>query len=262
MFAWCPEGDASACADRAAERQATFDRIVERVTQQPVTFDDPWVGEVEVGYGRFVDLVHSALYEPDAPDQVAALIAAFDAVTDPAASPTRIQQARDEAEEVRNRAGKASKPAKLPPHSLDGYDQLGMAHWAVLCTDSLNPTAQKEWAPAIAARGEDAPHFADMWGWRSAPCATQFWTAHDEDAWRGPFTNRTSAPVLVVGTRYDPAIPYSGAVAASRLLPNSALVTVEGFGHGAYLRSSCATAAIEDYLVTGELSATRTCQPG
>ena len=256
-FGWCPEGDAATCAARAAERQATFDRVVERVKQKPVPFTDPWFGEVLVGYGMFIDMVHSALYAPDAPDQVAALLEAFDSLTDPSASSTETERARVSAKDARKQA--KEKQPKLRPHIMDGYDQMFMAHYVVLCTDSLNPKAQKDWAPAIAARGQDAPHFSAMWGWRTAPCASQFWTATDEDGWRGPFTNHTSAPVLVVGNRYDPATPYSGAVAASRLLPNSALLTVEMFGHTSYLSNACATEAIEDYLVSGTPTATSVC---
>ena len=46
--------------------------------------------------------------------------------------------------------------------------------------------------------------------------------------------------------------------AASRLLPNSALLTVEMFGHTSYLSNACATEAIEDYLVSGTPTATST----
>ena len=81
----------------------------------------------------------------------------------------------------------------------------------------------------------------------SGPCAT--WPARDAARFTGPFTHRTTHPVLVIGNLYDPATPYAGARAAARMLPNSRLLTLNGWGHTSLGRSACIDRYITGYLV-------------
>ena len=61
-----------------------------------------------------------------------------------------------------------------------------------------------------------------------------------------------AAPILVVGTTYDPATPYPWAVSLSKQLPTSTLLTFRGDGHTAYGNgSACINKAVEAYLLTG-----------
>ncbi|HEY2305273.1 MAG TPA: alpha/beta hydrolase [Streptosporangiaceae bacterium] len=61
-------------------------------------------------------------------------------------------------------------------------------------------------------------------------CARNTWTAQDQDVYRGPFDHRTSAPVLVIGNKWDPVTSYGNAVKVAHLLPNSRLVASEQLG--------------------------------
>jgi hypothetical protein len=65
----------------------------------------------------------------------------------------------------------------------------------------------------------------------------------------GPFDRRTAAPVLFVGNYWDPATNYREAVSASKLLPNSRLLTSDNWGHTAYGTSTCVTRAVDTYLL-------------
>jgi pimeloyl-ACP methyl ester carboxylesterase len=66
----------------------------------------------------------------------------------------------------------------------------------------------------------------------------------------------TTAPILVVGTRFDPATPYAWAEALHRQLPTSSLLTYEGDGHTAYgSGSNCIDRAIDAYFLTGAMPA-------
>ena len=56
--------------------------------------------------------------------------------------------------------------------------------------------------------------------------------------------------MLVVGAKWDPATRYQGAVIAHDLLPNSALLTVNSWGHTSLFTSACADAAIAAYLIS------------
>lgn len=59
-----------------------------------------------------------------------------------------------------------------------------------------------------------------------------------------------SAPILVVGTKGDPATPYDQAVSlAERVLENGHLITYNGEGHTAYGGpSQCVNQAVDDYF--------------
>lgn len=77
-----------------------------------------------------------------------------------------------------------------------------------------------------------------------------------------PVTAEGAAPILVVGTTRDSATPYEWAQAAASGLASGRLLTREGSGHIAYSRDECVTAAVDRYLITGELPAAGTvCAP-
>ena len=70
----------------------------------------------------------------------------------------------------------------------------------------------------------------------------------------GPYKAKGSAPIVVIGTRHDPATPYHWAQALHKSLSNSVLLTREGDGHTAYGRGSpCIDSAVDKYLLTGEV---------
>jgi TAP-like protein len=63
-----------------------------------------------------------------------------------------------------------------------------------------------------------------------------------------------AAPILVVGTTGDPATPYAWAEALASQLESGVLLTYEGEGHTAYLRSvPCIDDTIDAYLIEGKV---------
>jgi hypothetical protein len=67
--------------------------------------------------------------------------------------------------------------------------------------------------------------------------------------------------VLVMNTRFDPANRHEGARATAERLPNSHLLTVEGWGHTTRFLSLCAKRIVSDYLLRGALpDEDSTCQ--
>ena len=120
---------------------------------------------------------------------------------------------------------------------VDGYLERGAQEWA------------------------EFPHFWGSFAYSEIPYA--LWPVRDEDAFAGPFTvDATSVTPLVIGTTYDPATPYSGAVDMVERLGNARLLTMEGDGHTAYGgNSTCIDGATEAYLVDQVLPAPGTvCQ--
>jgi hypothetical protein len=68
--------------------------------------------------------------------------------------------------------------------------------------------------------------------------------------------------VLVVGTRFDPATRYQGAVTVDRLLPRSRLLTLAGWGHTSLGVSSCVDAYVSRYFLTTRVPPRGTvCEP-
>jgi hypothetical protein len=120
----------------------------------------------------------------------------------------------------------------------------------VICTDGLHPAHADRWPAYADAADARVPGFGRLAAWSDVPCASNTWTVSDEDAYRGPFTRRTADPVLIIGNYWDSGTNYDNAVAASELLPNNRLVSVDSWGHTAFTRSACLDKALENYLVT------------
>ena len=154
---------------------------------------------------------------------------------------------------------RTASPAAAGGAATAAYDNTEDSLVAVTCADTNNPRDPFRW-PAIARqRDRRFGPFGSFWAYVSEPCAT--WPARDHDRYTGPF-NRTSAPILIIGTRFDPATPYANARAVARQLPNSRLLTLDGWGHVALGKSACIAANVDRYLVTGALPPPGTiCRP-
>ena len=81
----------------------------------------------------------------------------------------------------------------------------------------------------------------------------EFVPVEDRDAFTGPWDQTTDAPVLVVGTRFDPATPYGFTQPYADRWPDARVLTVEGWGHTIIGKSACADDAVARYL--GDLAA-------
>lgn len=121
--------------------------------------------------------------------------------------------------------------------------------WAINCVDYPRNTNEDEWEEANQKLREDAPTFAPFFENSEQLCSQWPVTA---DKLPGPFVAEGSAPILVIGTKGDPATPYQSAVNMAETLDNGVLLTFEGEGHTAYNRSgACITNAVDSYFVDG-----------
>lgn len=156
------------------------------------------------------------------------------------------------------------KPAVLPPHVMDdvSYDNGVDALFSVMCSDSAVSHDPRAWPRQLGEADKVAPRFGRTRLYVTLACGS--WPAASPDRYTGPFTARTANPVLVIGNTYDPATPISGARELASLLPNSRLLTLNGYGHTALLSepSQCVQDAITSYLLTTKVPAKGTvCQP-
>lgn len=121
---------------------------------------------------------------------------------------------------------------------------------AIACADSDNPQAFQAWHDASIASEADG-YLGPGWTWASSVCLP--WGGDKSDRYVGPWNVVTEAPILIANTLYDPATRYEGALANHDLLPNSGLLTVNGWGHCSFLFSYEADMAASDYLLYGVL---------
>lgn len=255
----CDRAGGQRCVFAAGDPVANFELIANRLKVRPISEVDPFTGETfTFGYADLIGFTLGALYSPEGSVEIAAILNELLTLTEPPATRSD-QRAATRAGVKRVQAAVAARQAKEkrsgPGRFGFPYDNSLETFTSVLCTDSVNPANASSW-PAAADRADArAKHFGRLWIWASAPCASRTWTAKDEDAYRGPFTRRTSAPVLVVGNYWDPATNYQGAVKAAALLPNSRLLSSTNWGHIAFGTSDCATRSIENYLLSIKLPA-------
>jgi pimeloyl-ACP methyl ester carboxylesterase len=220
-------GETCAFAPDSAQR---FADLAEELKADPLELPD---GSV-VDYSTLIAFTLFAMYDSFSWPAHAQLLADLEAEVNLASVAARVQALWD-------------RPMYLPARGFPHYPNFVEGFPGVACSDSDNPDVYSAWSAAGAAADEQFGYFGRMWTWVSSLCAE--WTGADEDRYMGPFTASTSNPVLVVGTQFDPATRYEGAVTVAGLLPNSALLTVHGWGHTSLFLSLCADAAIASYLL-------------
>lgn len=133
------------------------------------------------------------------------------------------------------------------------------AFYAVTCMDrpftgnaSDTATLAQEWV------GE-APTFGPALAWGLLGCLG--WP--ERPGASAPVTKVSAAgstPILVVGTRYDPATPYGWAEQVAGELESAGLLTWDAHQHTAYSRgSACIDGQVDGFLLSGKLPVQQTC---
>ncbi|XVV11215.1 alpha/beta hydrolase [Actinoplanes sp. CA-131856] len=232
----CDKAGEAKCVFAEGDPVRHFRQIAEHLKKEPLALPDGEGGTIQVTYAVFVSAILGSLYQFDAGEQVTAIADQVGDAIEGGSTAALVQRVKD---------ARATRQYDFP------YDNSAEAGTTVICTDGRFPANAADWPRYADRREAAAPYFGRSWGWIDSPCAHKTWTVRDEDAYTGPFTRRTAAPVLVVGNFWDPATNYRGAVSSSRLLPNSVLLSSNNWGHTAYGSGVCATTAIDNYLLTG-----------
>ena len=226
----------SDCAFSGRSRQR-YAALAARLRRSPIEVEDPSGETFTVTYADLVGMTLGAMYDsivwPDAAEALAEL--------EDSASAARLRRSFAR---LRAGLGLAAAAQELYPNFVEGFP-------SVVCSDGVNPRSFDAWRRAARGADRQNAYFGRAWGWAASVCA-QWSRSAGQDRYLGPWTARTSSPVLVVGNFFDPATRYQGAVTASRLLPNSRLLTYAGWGHTAYLGKGnfCVDDNVTRYLVT------------
>lgn len=246
----CAEAGPSACAlaslgDPAEVVEATYAALREARVEVPL----PDGTTVPIGYGDTVALVFQYLYEPvawgDLDLTLAGLAVLSGAVEPPAGDAPSARSAAPSLGDLLRRAGYAQD-----------YPSLG-GGLASLCVDATTPGSPWKYPAKVDELDARYPHFGRFRGWVGVQC--EFVPVTDSDAFTGPWGQTTDAPVLVVGTRFDPATPYAFTQPYADHWPDARVLTVEGWGHTIIGKSTCADDAVARYLVDLDATDGATC---
>ena len=241
----CDRAGTTRCVFAAGDAKARFKTITDRLKANPVTLAGGGTGSIEITYADFIADILDALYGTTAGDDVAALSQNMWTLTSSTSytSSSALAMARSAYARTRQRLARAR------------YDNSFDAFAAVMCTDGKHPSDASRWPAQAAAADRRAPYFGRAWAWASVPCASEHLDGQGRGRVRRPVQQAHPNTVLVVGSYWDPATNYHDAVASSRLLPNSRLLSSTNWGHTAYGTSSCVTRAMDRYLLNGALPA-------
>ena len=120
---------------------------------------------------------------------------------------------------------------------------------AVICND--NPDAggtASDWDAQADAEKKSYPFFGGTSNAEEAYC---YGWGHRAQTPPQETHAKGSDPILAVGITGDAQTLYSWTQSLAGQLDNGHLLTVEGYGHGAFNKNTCATTAITGFLVNG-----------
>jgi pimeloyl-ACP methyl ester carboxylesterase len=135
-----------------------------------------------------------------------------------------------------------SGPHVTDPKAPDPDD----ANYVINCTDAAPGPSDAEVVAVATAMASESPLFGPTFARHLTGCRE--WSA-PRVVLELPTAPSTAAPVVVVGTRHDPATPYAGAVSLAEVLGHAVLLTYEGESHTAMGQSACVDHLVERYLV-------------
>jgi pimeloyl-ACP methyl ester carboxylesterase len=123
---------------------------------------------------------------------------------------------------------------------------------AIQCVDSDFPRDPAVYSRFGASEDRRVPYWGRVAVFDMMACAS--WRHRDADRYTGPWNRWTSAPILVINSRFDPSTPLHGALDGAAELARARVLTVEGSGHSTMLvRTACAERAKREYLISGVL---------
>jgi pimeloyl-ACP methyl ester carboxylesterase len=250
FFRLCDAAGADCPLAAGAGAEARYAELAATLRAGPILITDPSTGDVfEYNYSFLIADTLGAMYNSFSWPDFALFLAFLESQASPVALGDALAAFRGTSSLARSsnelsRAGTGYIVRRGFPH----YPNFIEGFPGVACSDSDNPDSYDAWVEAGAEADAAFGYFGRIWTWASSICAE--WPGADDDRYTGPFNTETQNPVLVVGAKWDPATRYEGAVIAHDLLPNSALLTVDAWGHTSLFTSACADAAIAAYLIS------------
>jgi pimeloyl-ACP methyl ester carboxylesterase len=125
------------------------------------------------------------------------------------------------------------------------YTNLFDANTVVNCTDDGHPPTKDQVRELQSDWRDKYPTFGPPLAMGALTCA--LWQGEHDPVPTGKA--KGAPPIVVVGTKGDPATPYEQTPALANMLGVGRVLTWEGEGHTAYPETPCITAAVNAYLI-------------
>jgi pimeloyl-ACP methyl ester carboxylesterase len=125
------------------------------------------------------------------------------------------------------------------------YSNLFDANAAVNCTDDGHPPTKDQVRQLQSQWREKYPTFGAAMAITALTCS--LWQAPRDPVPTGKAVG--APPIVVVGTKGDPATPYEQTPALASMLGVGHVLTWQGEGHTAYPETPCINAAVNAYLI-------------
>ncbi|MQA06764.1 MAG: alpha/beta fold hydrolase [Streptosporangiales bacterium] len=229
----CRAAGPSGCALAGlGDPRQVMERTFARLRTDPVTIEGP-DGPLRVTYATAVQLVFFGMYDPAGWPELAATLANL---------------ATGSGDQAATRQTVERLTAAAPHRRGADYPSVGGA-LASLCVDTGHPMPAPLYPALADVEDTSAPHFGRFRAWVGVQCAGL--GIEDEDAYHGPWQQQVDEPVLVIGTRFDPATPYAATRPYTDAFPNGRMLTLDGWGHTIVGQSRCADRRVATYLVDG-----------
>lgn len=215
----------------------------------------PFTGDVDAAYERTLQLLEQLQAEPaptgdpDRPATDTDLVGAIVVALYSTQSWPVLTQALDQL----IGSDDAAAVKWLADYSLERdeqgrYPEDQGAFTAINCldfpVDGSRAVVERAAADAEAASEVFGPYL----GYGEVGCSTWPIEATGE---RGPIAAAGAPPIVVIGTKRDPATPYEWAEALAEELESGVFVGYDGDGHTAYGNGSCIDGLVDDFLLTG-----------
>jgi pimeloyl-ACP methyl ester carboxylesterase len=238
FFRLCDEAGMEGCA-LAGNAESRYDSVVARVREEPITVKTADGLDLIVDYSIIIAYTNGVLYKPSSWPEFASFLASVE-------ESLPSDETADRFHSLRRSLGLDNKQPDGPVQQPPSVGRLGVS-----CADSDNPFYYEYWTWAAEVSDSLYPYFGSHWTWASSACHT--WPGAKDSRYAGKFKVKTENPILVVNNLFDPATPYHGAKKVKKLLRNSRLLTINGWGHTGLFTSECANNIVSDYLVSGSL---------
>ncbi|HZX06330.1 alpha/beta hydrolase [Kribbella sp.] len=242
FLAECKKAGANCVLNKLGDPKTVVEGTLERLKTHPVDLTGPDGSTLKMTYAVAVAVTFTSLYDPNGYPDLAQLWVQLAQLSSTNRALAAVQAPQAVVEWSRRK---------------DDYTSIGtVLQPCVEAKQSGRPLAYPAYA---AAADKKAPHFGEYRLWQGIQC--EFMGIRDHDAFLGPWKNKVKQPVLVFGTRHDPATPYEATRPYADLYPDARMVTVEGWGHTTIGKSACADKLTTDYLTTLKAPADNTtCQ--
>lgn len=215
---------ASDCA-LAPDSRAGIDKVRERLTRRPVDVETS-SGPRRMGVDQFDVALATGLYDTDTWGLLA------DAVANISEGGAETLFVLLDRQTGRNEDG--------------SFDNSSDAQAMVNCADQEDRPDATEAVEIAHDIVSQVPTFGAAIGWGALNCID--WPEASNP--RPEISADGAGPILVIGTKGDPATPYEWSVAMADALTSATLLTYEGDGHTAFLRGgSCIDDAVTRFLI-------------